>query len=446
MPFLPSRRDWLRLGAAGMVGPSASGWLGRLANAAAGDPQRKRSCILLWMTGGPSQMDTFDLKSGHNNGGPFKPIDTTAPGVRICEHLPQLAKQMKHLAVVRSMWTKEGDHSRGAHLLHTGYVPRAPVEYPSIGSLVSHELGDPASELPSFVSVDSRRFCGAGAGFGAGFLGAQNAPLVVGKGEDQETIGTTGYEKALHVGDLRRADDVTDDHAAARLDLLQAMSREFTSVHPDAAGQSVQAAYDRAFRLMHGSAARAFNLDEEPAALRDAYGRNLFGQGCLLARRLVERSVPFVEVALGYNVMGPLGWDTHIGNFDAVKQLSGILDPAWATLIADLADRGLLETTTLIWMGEFGRTPKINPQQGRDHFAAAWSAVLGGGGIKGGQAFGKTSADGMEVEDRQVTAPDLLATLCKALGVDPLKTNRSNIGRPIRIVDKSAQPIDEVLA
>ncbi len=165
-----------------------------------------------------------------------------------------------------------------------------------------------------------------------------------------------------------------------------------------------------------------------------------------MARRLVERGVPFVEVALGYNVMGPLGWDTHIGNFDAVKQLSGILDPAWATLIADLSGRGLLETTTLIWMGEFGRTPKINPQQGRDHFAAAWSAVLGGGGVKGGQAVGKTSADGMEVADRQVTAPDLLATLCKALGVDPQKTNRSNIGRPIRVVDKSAQPIDEVLA
>src|ERR1700722_4662000 len=166
MAFLPSRRDWLQLGAAGMVGASASGWLGRLAKAAGGEPHRRRLSILLWITGGPSQMDPFDLKPGHDNGGPFKPIDTTASGVRICEHLPQLAKQMKHLAVVRSMWTKEGDHSRGAHLLHTGYVPRAPVEYPSIGSLVSRELGDPASELPSFVSIGSRRVCGGGGGVG----------------------------------------------------------------------------------------------------------------------------------------------------------------------------------------------------------------------------------------------------------------------------------------
>jgi len=190
---------------------------------------------------------------------------------------------------------------------------------------------------------------------------------------------------------------------------------------------------------MRSDAAKAFELKDESEKLRDAYGRNQFGQGCLLARRLVEAGVPFVEVTLD-------GWDTHNQNFDAVKRLSGALDPAWATLMEDLNARGLLDTTLVVWMGEFGRTPKINGQQGRDHFPRAWSTVLGGGGIKGGQAVGKTSADGTTVEEREVPVPDFLATVCHALGIDPLKQNQSNVGRPIRIVDKVAKPIQEALA
>ena len=203
--------------------------------------------------------------------------------------------------------------------------------------------------------------------------------------------------------------------------------------------RSHQAAYGGAVRLMKPTAARAFHLDEEPDRLRDAYGRSRFGQGCLLARRLVERGVPFVEVALG-------GWDTHAQNFDAVRRLNGVLDPAWSTLMLDLEQRGLLDSTLIVWMGEFGRTPQINAQGGRDHFPSAWTTVLAGGGIKGGQVLGRTSADGTTIEDRPVRVPDFMATICKALGVDPSKQNESNVGRPIRIADAGARPIEEVLA
>src|SRR5262249_7038769 len=196
---------------------------------------------------------------------------------------------------------------------------------------------------------------------------------------------------------------------------------------------------DRALRLMRTEAAKAFNLGDEPPKLRDAYGRNFFGQGCLLARTLVERGVPFVEVSLD-------NWDTHNDNFNQVKRLCGTLDPAWATLMEDLKDRGLLDTTLVVWMGEFGRTPNINPQKGRDHFPNAWSTVLAGGGINGGQAYGKTTADGMRVEENAVSVPTFLATVCTALGIDPSKWNMSNVSRPIRIVDKVGEPIKEVLS
>jgi uncharacterized protein (DUF1501 family) len=189
---------------------------------------------------------------------------------------------------------------------------------------------------------------------------------------------------------------------------------------------------------MKPAAARAFDLEEEKKELREQYGRSLFGQGCLLARRLVEHGVPFVEVALG-------GWDTHVGNFDAVKRLSAVLDPAWATLLADLDQHGLLDTTLVVWMGEFGRTPQINGQTGRDHYPVAWTTVLAGGGIKGGQVVGKTSKDGTAVEDRPVPVPDFMATVCRALGVDPATQNLSNVGRPIRLADAGARPVKEVL-
>jgi uncharacterized protein (DUF1501 family) len=197
---------------------------------------------------------------------------------------------------------------------------------------------------------------------------------------------------------------------------------------------------------MRSAAAKAFELEEEPASVRDAYGRTGFGQGCLLARRLVERGVPFVEVTLS-SAGGamPAGWDTHLQNFDAVRQLSAVLDPAWAALMDDLRRLGRLDSTLIVWMGEFGRTPKINGQAGRDHFPGAWTTVIAGGGLKHGQVIGSSGADGMEAKGRPVPVPDLLATVYTGLGIDPLTQNDSGLGRPIRLVDPKAKPIKEIL-
>jgi Protein of unknown function (DUF1501) len=438
-----SRRDWLRLSTVGVLGASMSGWLETLAADTATNPQRKRSCILLWMSGGPSQMDTFDLKPGHANGGPFKEIATSVPGMKISEHLPKVAKHAKHMAIVRSMSTKEGDHQRATFFLRTGYLPQGPIQYPSLGSLISKELGSDDSALPNFVSIAPNRFLSPGA-FGPGFLGPQYAPLVV--GDANGFFQGANYEQALKVQDLQPPTEVSREQADARIDLLHGLANDFVSSRPGIAPLSHQAAYARAVRLMRTDAAKAFDLQEETATVRDTYGRNLFGQGCLLARRLVERGVPFVEVSLGGTTEVPVGWDTHQDNFNQVQKLCGVLDPAWATLMSDLEQRGLLDSTLVVWMGEFGRMPKITPDKGRDHFPNAWSTVLAGGGIKGGQVVGKTSPDGNTVTERPVPAIDFLSTVTRALGIDPDKQNPSNVGRPIRIVEKTAQPIKEVLA
>jgi uncharacterized protein (DUF1501 family) len=443
-PLSLTRRDWLRLTTAGALGLGASGWLPALAEDLARHPERRRACILLWMNGGPSQIDTFDPKPDHANGGQLKAIETAVPGIRIGELLPKVAQQMKHLAVIRSVSTKEGDHSRATYLLRTGYVPQEPIQYPTFGSLLSKELEDPAADLPGFVSVASQRGV-SDAGFSAGFLGARHAPLLVGN-FDTDPYTLNPGESALAVPDLKPPAFVESTDAQARLKLLQQVEGDFALRHDSMATQGTRAAFERAIRLMQSQAASAFDLRQEPARLRETYGRNLFGQGCLLARRLVERGVPFVEVFLGRIPGAYSGWDTHSAIYDSLKALCGVLDPAWATLLTDLKDRGLLDTTLVAWMGEFGRTPRINPGVGRDHYPNAWSVVLGGGGIKGGQVFGRTSKDGSTVEEKPVRVPDLLATVCKAMGVDPLKQNRSNIGRPIRIVHKDGTPLKEVLA
>jgi hypothetical protein len=440
-----SRRELMKLAAAGVVGYSMSGWIEALAAAEATNPKRRKSCILLWMNGGPTQMDTFDLKPGHANGGPYKEIATSVTGIKISEHLPKIAKFMEHMAIVRSMSTKEGDHGRASFFLRTGYLPNGPIQYPSLGSLVAKELGPEDAALPHFVSIAPYRFFSLGA-YGPGFLGPKYAPLIVADMGVQFQQQGQNYDQALKVQDLDHPKEITREQADARIELLQDLEKDFVGSHPGVAPLSHQTAYKRAVKLMRTAASKAFNLEEEPPALRDAYGRNLFGQGCLLARRLVERGVPFVEVTLGGVNGGAFGWDTHAQNFNLVKNLSAVLDPAWASLMGDLKLRGLLDSTLIVWMGEFGRTPKINQNQGRDHYPNAWSTVLAGGGIKGGQVIGKTSADGTTVEDHKVSVPDLLATVCQALGIDHTKPNRSNVGRPIRIVDKASMPIRELLS
>ena len=434
-PF--SRRELFGLGLAGALGVSYSGWLPRLAAAAVGKAAAKqgKSCILLWMNGGPSQTDTFDLKPGHANGGPFKEIATAAPGVRISEHLPGVAKQMNDLAIVRSLSTKEGEHGLATRLMLTGYAAQqAAVRYPSLGSLLAKELGSDESDLPNFISLSPFRMVDAG------FLGPNYAPLTVsGASNDPNTRANLALEDLVPPRD--RGDAALKD----QFDILRFMTREFDKDASAEAVKAHRASYAKAMRMVETQARKAFELDQEPAELRDAYGRNRFGQGCLLARRLVERGVAFVEVALAGAPGNVAGWDTHADNFNQVKTLSQVLDPAWATLMRDLRDRGLLSSTLVVWMGEFGRTPKINPNGGRDHFPMAWSVVLGGAGIRGGQAFGASGADGLTPE-RAVSVASLYATICAALGVDPKKENISPEGRPIGLVDRGGEPIKELLS
>jgi len=436
-----SRREWLRSCAGlSLLGASASAWFPLLAEDLIQASSRKRSIILLWMPGGPSQLDTFDLKPGHKNGGKFKPIETSVSGIQICEHLPKLAQQMQHVSLIRSMSTKEGDHGRATYLMRTGYLPQGPVKYPTLGSVLSKELGPESSEIPNFVSISPQRFLSPAA-FGPGFLGPQYAPLIVGGGRVNRRAPGMANEANLSVKNLNLPNGVSSEQLDSRLGLLNVMEEEFQAAHPGISPQSHHNAYQQAIKMMRSAAVKAFQLDEESDELRTAYGKNDFGQGCLLARRLVERGVPFVEVSLGD---GGAAWDTHGNNFEMVQTLCGTLDPAWSTLLTDLKSRGLLDSTLVIWMGEFGRTPVINPQGGRDHFPVAWTTVLSGGGIHGGRVVGATSDDGMTVKDRPVNSADLVATVCQAAGVDPLKQNMSNVGRPIRIADPEAKPLIEL--
>ncbi|HTU90004.1 MAG TPA: DUF1501 domain-containing protein [Gemmataceae bacterium] len=415
-----SRRDLLKLSAAGVSAVSLSGWLKVLASRAAGTPSKHKSCILLWMDGGPSHKDTFDMKPGTKNGGEFKPIATAAPGIQISEHFPKLAQVMNHAAILRGMSTGEGAHPRAKYYMHTGYKEgQGGLSYPSLGSIVSAEIGRPEAAMPNYVAVGNRSY-------GAGFLGVHHAPLIV----NAPARGVENLKPMVNGG-----------HFDDRLGLLQEMESAFYRDFKADASADHKTTYQRAVTLMQSKEAKAFDLSREPASSREAYGSSRFGEGCLLARRLVESGVSFVEVTLG-------GWDTHQNNFERVKQLSRQVDPAMSALVHDLKQRGLLDSTLIIWMGEFGRTPRMNKRgakPGRDHYPRAWSTLLLGGGIKGGQVIGKTDQEGAAVVERPISALDFLATVCEVLGIDWKKQNHTPIGRPIRIVDKGANPIKELL-
>jgi hypothetical protein len=441
--FMVSRREMMAQFGLGMLGTSCAHWLPALAAEVAADPRRRRHCILLWMSGGPSQTDTFDMKPGHNNGGEFKEIQTKAPGLRFSEHLPKLAEQADRLAVVRSLTTKEGDHERGTHLVRTGHPPMGEVPYPSIACSLAKELETSAvTRLPSYVSVAPFQQISPSS-FGPGFLGPRYAPAIVGgqaSALPQAVTNITGGGFAeLKLDDLDLPQGVNELQATRRMKLWTSMEQKYLHNGGAASFEAHHALYRKAAEMMRPEVRAAFDLTEEKDDVRRKYGTGLFGQGCLLARRLVERGVPFVEVGLGAG----LGWDTHQDNFRLVRNLSGELDAGWATLMRELDDRGLLEDTTILWMGEFGRTPAINPNAGRDHFPTAWTCVFAGGGIAGGHAYGRTSADGMTVEEHQVGIGDVLATLCTALGVPPDHENITPADRPIKLAEGKA--IDAIL-
>jgi hypothetical protein len=413
-----SRRDFVKLSALGVGAMSLSGWLPILASRAAQAGQRSKKCVLLWMDGGPSHKDTFDLKPGTANGGPYRAINTNVPGVQISEHFSLLAQKMNHGAIIRGMSTSEGAHGRAKYHMHTGYREGVGgLVYPSLGSIVSAELGDRNNPVPSFVVVGTRAY-------GSGFLGAVHQPLIV-------TDPNRGVEN-LHPA-------VGSAQFTSRVNLLQEMEAGFNKTYQSNLGTAHQTTVTGAVSLIHDQGVRAFDLDQETAATRQRYGDNNFGRGCLLARRLLEAGVTFVEVTLG-------GWDTHTNNFQRVQQLSRQVDPAASALIADLSDRGLLNDTLVIWMGEFGRTPNINTrgaQPGRDHYPRAWSTALWGRDLHG-QVVGRTDANGATVTDRPVPTIDFMATVCSLLGIDYTKFNQTPIGRPIRIVDRNANPITQL--
>jgi uncharacterized protein (DUF1501 family) len=422
-PFF-SRREMIKLAGAGILGGSATGWFDVLAaRAAESTPagRKHKSCILLFMSGGPSQMDTFDLKPGSPNAGEFKPAATPVSGLKISEHLPKLAKAAGDLAVLRSMSTSEGAHARARFYVHTGYREGVGgVVHPSLGAVASAQIGDPEAELPNFVAV-------GGGAYGSGFLGARHAPLLV-------------SDAARGVENLKAADSLSE--LDKRASLLTELEDGFLNRVGDPSIAAHKTTYQKALSLMHSVKSKAFDIALEPASIREAYGSGRFSEACLLARRLVESGVAFVEINLG-------GWDTHQNNWARVKTLSAQVDAGMSALIADLKSRGLLDSTMVIWMGEFGRTPKINSrgaQPGRDHYPRAWTTVLAGGGLKTGKVIGETDKDGTAVKERPVSAIDFLASVCKGLGIDYTKQQNTREGRPIRIVDKGEKLVTELFS
>ncbi len=444
-----SRREHLQaLLALSASAGSGLGWQSRLA-AQVKAQGSDRHLIVLWMPGGPSQMDTFDLKPGHANGGPFKEIQTTIPGMRFSEHLPELSKLADRLAIVRGMQTKEGDHSRGTYLVRTGQRPGNPLRYPAVPAALAKELTVASQSIPDYVSILPNSFINPLA-FSAGFLGAGCEPLTVGNAVtyDPTQPGTNSPSGDsdpvdLRVDNLLPPDDLDRERIARRRQFWGLLEQSYDPAGRGGPAATHETVYRRAMQLAESDLVEAFDLKQEPDEVRRKYGVEAFGQGCLMARRLIERGVPVVEVSLS-DGPGGLSWDSHADNFNVVKRLSARLDRAWSQLMLELSATGLLEKTTIVWMGEFGRTPQINDNGGRDHFPTAWSCVLAGAGIVGGSIVGKTSPDGMEVIDRPVTAPDFLATVCRAVGVDPTSENLSEDRRPVKIAE--GEPIDELLA
>ncbi|HEY7153748.1 MAG TPA: DUF1501 domain-containing protein [Gemmataceae bacterium] len=427
-----NRRHFLKhvAAASALAVPGMQFWQG-LRAAAPKLKKDNKSLIVLWMGGGPSHMDTWDLKPGEQTGGEFKPIKTPVSGIEISEILPTVASQFKHLSIVRSLVTNEGSHERGTVLMNTGRAPSPIVQYPALGATASSLLTSKDLPLPGFIGVG-----GTAQRIGPGFLGMNYAPFTVqNAGQPPQNIKSPG-----NLGNAQEA----NERLRRRQRLFYTVEDNFTqgafphlhtAAEREAAGSAAQshaAIYKKAFDLTISPLRTVFEVNREPAKVLDAYGgqRNNFGMGCLLARKLVEQGVTCVEVDLG-------GWDNHNNIFNILKTRNGpSLDKGMGALVKDLVDRGLWKNTIVLWMGEFGRTPRINQNSGRDHWARCWSVVLGGGALQGGQIFGATSKDGMDVQGSdRASIGDLFATVFKGLGVDPTTKVRDNLGRPLEIAN-----------
>lgn len=426
---ITDRRHFLKhaAGAAAVTVPGLT-FMTNIRAMAADLKKKNKSLIVLWMGGGPATIDIWDLKSGTSNGGDWaKPMKTAASGVEINDLMPTIGKNMKHLSIIRSLKTTEGDHDRGTFLMNTGRKKDPLIEYPSIGSVMSYYQAMDVeamkhADIPSFISVGGGRV-------GPGFLGMKYAGFnVQNPGSPPENV------------------EPPRDIAGGRMDrrkvLFESLESGFKTNVPADAAKAHKEVYNKALNLVTSSRKEVFNLTTEPQALRDEYGNSQFGRGCLLARKLVEAGVACVEVSLG-------GWDMHQQIARGLAGRLPDLDRGMGTLVKDLADRGKLKDTVILWMGDFGRTPKINQNAGRDHWPRCWSVVVGGGNIKGGVAYGSTSSDGTDIKDNPVDVLNVFATVYKALGIDPTPQQvadvRDNIGRPYYIAGDKPKWITELV-
>ncbi|MCY2963321.1 MAG: DUF1501 domain-containing protein [Planctomycetota bacterium] len=373
--------------------------------------------ILFWNGGGMSHIDTWDPKPGRPTGGEFDAISTSADGARISEIFPQLAAQMKHCALIRSIAGTQGDHGRATHQLQTSYLPFPNLVYPGIGSVVAHELPN-LGDLPAYISI-------SGQAPRAGYLGQKcEAYFVPGPGDKDPYLAFP--------------EGIADYRGNKRLEVLAKFNKRFNGNSTDERLKATQTSIDEAVELMRSPALEAFEFKNVKPETLARYGNNPFGRGALLAKRLVEKGVRFVQINRG-------GYDTHQQNFPAMRDHGEIMDPALASLVSDLAESGLLKKTLIVMLSEFGRTPKINKDSGRDHWASVFSCFLAGGGIRGGTVIGSSDEDGAMPADRPVQVPEIHASICHALGINPNKEVMTPLSRPMKLVDNGA-PVMELFA
>ena len=421
-----SRRDFLHLGALSCLGLSLADLFRFQALADGQGQKRDLSCILIWLDGGPSHLETFDPKPDApiEVRGEFKPIPTSVAGIQICEHLPRTARIMREVALIRSLTHELGNHDTGSQYLLTGHRPAPVVQYPSLGSIIARETGV-SRALPPYIAIPD-----AVPAAGPGYLPGAYSPFA---------IGGDPSKPDYKVRDLEPPESIGFDRVNRRRAMQQTLDNFARHVEQSPATASRDAFYTQAYRLLTSAEAKgAFDLSQEPQKVRERYGGRRVGTGCLLARRLVEAGARFVTVVDN-------GWDMHQQIFKAMPDAffpgSGklpALDTAYSSLITDLRERGLLETTLVVMMGEFGRTPKINAAAGRDHWPRAGSVLFSGAGVRGGQLIGTTDAYGETPAERPVRPEDVAFTILKLLGVDPNKEYTAPSGRPLKLLSEGS--------
>lgn len=411
--FLASRRRFLQVSAGFGVSLMLPALEGRAAERRGAE--RATSLITLWMNGGPSQLETWDPHPGTVIGGPTRAIDTSVPGLQIAADLPRMAERMKHLSVIRSLTSKEGDHERGTYFVKTGYRPDPTVTHPAIGAMVPYQLGTDHLEIPAYVSLGGGEWPGRG-----GYLGDQHDAFRI-------------FEPGNSIQNLRPR--VSDKRQERRLSGLDVVSQTFRAQRQVQAERSLHGqTIDKALRMMSSEQLEAFEVDQESEATLQRYGDSSFGRGCLVARRLIETGVRSVEVTLS-------GFDSHANNFETQTARCEQLDPAFASLLDDLRERDLYDSTIILCLGEFGRTPRINGLEGRDHWPGGFSCVVGGGGLKSGQVIGATDPEGEQTSPVDpVPVQNLYATILQQLNIDPAEELITPIGRPLAICEGSLIP------